>query len=175
MKQGILSGGMQQDMNNASPELQQEYDIFVSNGIRIIHGNAREAIINQLKGQEPADAVAMATVGVIERIESGAADKGKKINESVLLNGANELMNNIIELGEGSGAIKEMSEDDRVNAVKKATGMYIKNALESGKMTKEQLVQDAEALKQQFGEKSDPGQSPLARPRGYDSVAGVRG
>lgn len=143
MEKGILN-----DARKAPPELQQEYDILVSNALRIIHGKAREAIVNQLKNQEPIQAVAQSAVNVIERIEAGAASKGKRINEGVLINGAGEIIQNIIELGVASKATKPMKQEDVLKAAKMAAGLWIKNALDSGKLTKEQLVQGAQALKQ---------------------------
>lgn len=173
-QEGLLAqGGKQQQVD---PKSQDQFDIFVANGINIIHEQATaDAIINQVKSNpDPIDAIAKATLDVVVRLEESAASNGIQLEDSVKIAGANQLMGEIINLTEVSGGNK-LADEQKYQAFSLAVSMYLDGAIKSGKMTKEQLVQMGQEAQQtpegqQIAQQMQQGQQPVQQGGGQQPV-----
>lgn len=118
-----------------------QYDIFITNGMSIIYDSATsKKLINQIvKSPDPIEAVSDATLNVVGKLESSAESSKIKIQDSVLIQGSNALMGEIIGLAEAAG-MEPLSDEQKYQAFSLAVSKYIQRALKSGKMTQEQLI-----------------------------------
>ena len=137
-------------LNKPDPRLQEQVDIFVSNGIQIIHNQRLSGnLIKQLKNsKDPVDTISAATLKVIEMLEADAEKKGAKLQDATKINGANQLMGEIINLAETSKAIEPLTDEQKYQAFSLALSTYLDKAVTSGKMSKEQLMAHAEEAQQ---------------------------
>lgn len=131
------------------PAVQDTVDMFLANGLRIVHDpKVSDGLINRIvKSRDPAVAVAEATLSVVERLEGSAKENGRSIPMEHLAQVANVLMGEIIQMAETAG-MPPLDEEGRYQAYSLAVSKYIDSAVRSGKMPKEQLVQMAEAAKE---------------------------
>lgn len=143
MNEGLLAQGQ------ATPKNQEQFDIFIANGVNIIHEQkTTDAILNQIqKNPDPVDAIAKATLMVITRLEESAIANGIKVEDSVKIAGANQLMGEIINITESSG-MEPLVEEQRYQAFSLAISMYLDRSVKSGKITKEQLAQMSQGAQQ---------------------------
>jgi len=143
---GLLSKG---NTGSVDPAIQEQFDMFMSSGISIIHDKkVSDSLIKQLRiSKEPVDSIAQILLGVIRRIENSAESNGIKIDTSVKVSGANQLLGEIINLAETVG-MPPLTDEQKYQAFSLAISLYINEAIKSGKMTKEQLMQMAEEAKQ---------------------------
>jgi hypothetical protein len=139
MKQGLIN---QEQTAQADPKVQEEADIFVANGIRIIHDQkVSDGLINQIKSnKDPIVAIADATLSVVERLEQSSSQKGATLSDAAKIHGANQLMGEIINLAEIAG-VPKLNDDQKYQAFSLAISKYLDGAVKSGKMPKEQLAQ----------------------------------
>lgn len=137
-------------LNKSNPKIQEQVDVFVANGIQIIHNQrVSNSIINNLKNvDDPVDAIAAMTLKVVGLIEADAEKKGAKLADVTKISGASQLMGEIIHLGEASGAIQPLSDEQKYQAFSLAVSTYLDNAVSSGKMSKEQLMAYAREAQQ---------------------------
>jgi len=142
---GLLSQGA----NQVDPKIQEECDIFVTNGIQIIHDEkVSDNLIRQIKGnKDPIEAIAQATLSVVGRLEESAAQNGMKISDAAKIHGSNQLMGEVISVAEAAG-MQPLNEEQRYQAFSLAVSKYIDKAVKSGKMTKEQLMQMSQEAQQ---------------------------
>lgn len=125
-----------------NPEMQKEFDVFLANAMNIIYDKTVfDKMLKMIIGAEnPVEAIAQATLNVIERLESSAAKNKVKISDGAKVQGANHVMGEIIGAAEKAG-VQPLSEEQRAEAWQIAVSKYIDSALKSGKMTQEQVVQ----------------------------------
>jgi len=140
---GLLQG------QKVNPATQEQFDMFIANGLSIIHEReTTDAILNQIQSNpDPIDAIAKATLDIVVRLEDSAAANGMKLEDSTKIAGANQLMGEIINLVEVSGG-KKLADEQKYQAFSLAVSMYLDGAVKSGKMTKEQLVQMGQEAQQ---------------------------
>jgi hypothetical protein len=81
---------------------------------------------------------------IVSRVESEGNKNGVIFDLAVMLHGAQEILTTLLEM---SGI--ELQEDQVKETVGYMVGMYLDNAIETGKMTKEEVVQLSEQAKQQ--------------------------
>lgn len=121
---------------------QKEFDIFVSNGIKMIHTeNISDRVISAVAdSKNPVQAIADVTLNIVGRLEQSAAAKGKNLSLITLAYGANILMGEVINMAEAAG-MKKLTKPEKYQAMSLATGKYLDNAVKTGKITKEELAQ----------------------------------
>ena len=131
------------------PEIQEQVDIFMANGLRMIHSEEVSSnIVNSIvSSQDPLASIAKATVSVVNRLEESAAEKGVQLQQEALIAIGNQLMGNIIEMAEIAG-VEELTEEERAKAFSLAVSEYLGQAVDSGKITQEQLVGMGEQAQQ---------------------------
>ena len=170
MNEGLLAQGQ------ATPQNQEQFDIFIANGVNIIHEQkTTDAILNQIqKNPDPVDAIAKATLMVINRLEDSALSNGVKVEDSVKIAGANQLMGEIINLTESAG-MKPLVDEQKYQAFSLAVSMYLDRSVKSGKMTKEQLVQMGQEAQQSPEGQEIAQQMQQGRPQQMQQQAPMQG
>lgn len=113
---------------------QDLYDIFVAQGIKIA-----SEIAPRLEGKASIDTLGNALADTINKIETEGARHGIKFPLEVLLHGSNEILGYMIDV---SGVQADEAQIKGMIGV--AVGNYVQNAIKTGKMTKEQIVQLAQ-------------------------------
>src|SRR3990172_3485741 len=130
-------------------KLQDELDAITANGVRTIHN--KKVTDDLIKGitnaPDPVDAIAHATLTIIERVESSARQNNIMPDFESVAESVNILMGEIIQIVEIAG-LPPLSDEDKYRAYSLAVSKYIGDAVESGKMSPEQLQQMAEEMKQ---------------------------
>ena len=139
MKKGLIN---QEQTAQPNPKVQEEADIFVANGIRIIHDQkVSDGLINQIKSsKDPIEAVADATLSIVERLEQSSSQNGATLSDAAKIHGSNQLMGEIINLAEIAG-VPKLNDEQKYQAFSLAVSKYLDGAVKSGKMSKEQLAQ----------------------------------
>lgn len=131
-----------QEQGNVAPEQQEAYDIFVGQGTRLAQGAAKG-----LQGQANPQAIGDAMAGIVERVEAEGAKNGIQFDLAVMLHGAGNILQNLLVL-----AGVELDEAQTKEAVGHMVGRYLENAVQSGRMTQEQVVQLGQQAEQQGGD-----------------------
>jgi hypothetical protein len=128
---------------------QSQYDVFVATGMSIIYDTkTSEKLIQQITNSpDPIEAIAIATLNIVERVEASAAKNKIKIKDAVLLEGSNVLMGEIISMVEATG-MEPLTDEQKYQAFALATSKYLQGAVNSGKMAPEQLKQMGQELTQ---------------------------
>ena len=127
----------------ADPKMQDNIDMFLANGIRIVHNKkVSDGFIKQIVGaNNPVVAIADATLNVVDRLEGSASENGVgTLPPETLAQVANALMGEIMEMAEIAG-LKPLSDDEKYQSFSLAVSKYIDKAVKSGKMSKEELGQ----------------------------------
>jgi hypothetical protein len=111
----------------------KEVNAYVSNGMKLIHSEeTRDSIVTQLKSvEDQPTALAQTTVNVLQQLDRSSSNT---VSPEVVMQGAAPLMEQIMEIGEASGAM--VLDDEQVKqAAGMAVSLYIKKGMESGKIT----------------------------------------
>jgi hypothetical protein len=124
------------------PKIQEQYDMFVINGMNIIYDEkAAGQIVKRIVGsKDPVKAIADATVALVNRVVDSALENKVQIAKEALVHGSAALLNEIVTLAEAKGLAK-LSEDDKAQALNQATSTFLDNAVKTGQITKEELIQ----------------------------------
>jgi len=130
-----------------NPE-QVNYDIFISQGIELASAAAQ-----QMQGKASVDTIGNALYEIIKKVETEGEKNGVSFSLGVVLHGSNELLGHLIEM---SGV--QINEEQIKGAVGVAVGRYIQEALDSGAVTKPQLMQLAEQAQANMPQEQ-PGQN----------------
>jgi len=127
-------------------EGQELYDIFVAQGIKLASKTSEK-----MQGKISTELLGKSLFSIVNRIVTEGEKHGIKFNNSVLLHGSREIMGHLIKM---SGV---EIDDTRISAaVGIAMNEYFDNAVKTGKMTKEEVVQlseEAKALAQNAAQK----------------------
>lgn len=147
---------------------QKELDIFVANGIKMIHTDKiSDSIISMVvDSKDPVTALADATLSIVSRLEQSSEAAGRKVSYETLVAGANILMGEVIASAEAAG-MKKMKKPEKYQAMSLAVAKYLDTAIKTGKMTKEELAQlGEEAANTEIGQKMSQfnGEMPEAAP-----------
>lgn len=137
-----------------TPEQQELYDIFVSQGIKLA-GPAADA----LKGNASPEAIGGAMFQIVVRLEAEGKKNGLNFDLAVMLHGAIEILGALLKFAGVS-----LPEEDQKATIGYLVGMYLNDAMKTGKMSKEQVVQLAQQAEQsQAGQAIPAGEAPAGR------------
>jgi hypothetical protein len=131
----------------STPE-QDLYDIFVSQGIKIA-----SEISGSLQGKASIDTLGNALYDIVKKIETEGSKNGIQFPLSVLLHGSNEILGYLLDVSE-----VKVTEDQTKGIIGIAVGKYIQDALNTGKMTKDQLGNLAKQAQQTMTSQQQPQQ-----------------
>lgn len=142
---------MQPKESNPQGENQNQdlYDIFVSQGIKLA-----SAAGQQMQGKASVDLLGNALFEIVKKIEATGEKHGIRFELDVILHGSNEILGHLINVSKVN-----INEDQIKAVVGIAVGQWLKNAIQTGKMTMEQ----AQAMVQQ-GQQPAGGQENVTTP-----------
>lgn len=132
---------------NVSPEEQKEYDQFVTNGMNLIDDEkATPQILESIEGDgNPIEGLGLTLAAVVMRVEDSAEKGGKKLSPDVMLHGATELLEQMVELAEEAG-VHEFSEEEMESALYFGMDFYRSTRQEQGKLHEDELQQDFQGI-----------------------------
>lgn len=146
-------GGQEQvedETPNVDPEEQQQYDMFVKNGMELLYtveGKIEPEVLKRLStGKKPIDVLAQTLVWLVMITEQDAERQGATISDDVVMHGALELLEHLIEVAETTG-LHKYKEAERQGAWYQALDMYREaNSGEGGRFNQEEATAAFEAL-----------------------------
>lgn len=138
--------GMDEE-STVSPEEQQSYDQFVSNGMQLIYSEqGLPQLLESISGGgDPIEGLANTLAMVVIRLEDSARDQGQEFSGDVKLNAATELMEQMVELAEQAG-VHEYSQEDMDASLFRALDIYRSAREEQGTLPVEELTEDMQGL-----------------------------
>lgn len=142
--------------NQPSPE-QDLLDIFVAQGMKIVM-----KIAPTIKGTGSIDALGNALFNIVNKIETEGARNGVNFPQWVLIRGTKDILIYLIDTVQ-----VKVTEDQVKSIIGIAVGRYLKNALDTGKMTKEQAME----LSRQMQQQADPKQMAQPNPQQVQTPA----
>ena len=150
---GLLEGQAEQTAPARAPQQgrpspsatefdQEAIDIFTANGMKMIHNpKASDSIVKFImEAKNPVTAIADSVLRIVERLEETSAAAGKQPSLNTIAVGGNMLMGEIIASAEAAG-LKKLTDKEKYQAYSLAISKYLDEAIKTGKMTKEQVLQ----------------------------------
>ncbi len=123
-------------------QLEADGERFTAKGMKLIHSpQSRSAVVNVLNKNNPIESVADATVQVISRLDQVSDGR---VNDMVKIKSGLDLMMQIIEVGEASGKLQPMSDEEKQAAYAVSIEKYLKGEIAAGRINKEALTADME-------------------------------
>ena len=119
--------GQPQGPGGQPPIDQDGYDIFVAQGIRL-------ASQIDMQGKASVDLLGRTLFDVVSRVEAEGTKNGIKFDLAIVLHGSNEILGYMLQK-----AKVQIDEEQTKAVIGVAVGLWIQDALKSGKMTPEQL------------------------------------
>jgi hypothetical protein len=129
----------QPDQGNEGQNL---YDIFVAQGVKMVHG-----LEGKLKGNASIYDLGNALFYIVRAIETEGAENGIRFPLSVLLHGSNEILGHLIDVSQ-----VKITEGQLKAVVGVAVGRYVENVAPAGRMTRGQIGQFAQHAQGDIGE-----------------------
>lgn len=138
----------QGDQKELPPEVQEKLDLFIINGMNIIHSEEMsKTILTKVQNYpDPLKAIAELTVSLVQRLKESAASNGQNLGDTVIVHGGNILMGEIMKVLEAAG-MEPLTEKQKVSCWQLAVSQYLDSAVKSGEMTKEDLIAQANQVK----------------------------
>jgi hypothetical protein len=121
---------------------QDLYDIFVSQGIKIA-----SEVGQSMRGKASVELLGNTLFDIVNRIEAEGQKHGIVFDLDVLLHGSNEILGHLLKVAQ-----VDITEDQIKAVIGIAVGQWVINAVQTGKMTPEQL----QAMVQQQGGQNAP-------------------
>lgn len=143
-----------QGESNVSPEEQAMYDNFVGAALHQIWQDdmSHQAIMRKMKDEGPGNigkAIGHTAAMLCRSIEGGLKRAGREIPEDVLFAGAQEVVENLIEMADAAGMIpEEKKETIFEEAVLEGTKAYADAKQADGEVTPEQSAKAATELQE---------------------------
>jgi len=144
----------QEEGSNVTPEEQQEYNSFVSNGMKVLYDpKALPQIIESIRNDDgesdgnPVEGLANALVMLVMRVEDSALEQGQKISGDVLLHGGTELLEQMADLAQQAG-VHDFDESEIETALYLALDTYRVTRQQQGKLPEDELKADMQQLVQ---------------------------
>lgn len=144
-----------QTQQEVSPEIQEQLDIFISNGMSIIHNpQVSDGILSKiLKSKNKIEAIAEAIVLIINRLFDSASQNNQTLANETLIFGSNFLLGELITLAETAG-MQKLTDEQKTEALQRGVGMFIDDAVKNKRISKDQLIDMGNQVKQtQEGQK----------------------
>jgi GH24 family phage-related lysozyme (muramidase) len=122
--------------------VEADYRTMVAKGMKLIHGKeSRQNMLQALNSRNPVDAVANITYNVIARIDAALMKANKTISDEVKAVAANNLMGQILEVGEASGVVN-LDDNEKELAFSLAIQKYTDAEIKAGRMNKEMFAEE---------------------------------
>lgn len=156
--------------SNASPEEQQQYDLFVSQVYQLIYGPHSGDLVEQAIQKATPDNIVMVLANTAAKsiisVEKSAKEGGADLPDDVVFHGGAEIVSDLVDYAAKMGKVTEQQHDDIINQVAFQTiKIYGDQALAEGLITPEQQAQAKEHMQQEMqgmGALTDNQQPPMA-------------
>jgi hypothetical protein len=140
-------GAPEQGTRQATPEQDEQLSLFVDDGLDILASPSMgKTIKKQTGGDAPLEALAKIIVILIGRLETKATKKSP-LDPEVVMQAGNVLLGKAIEMYEQNIGQK-IGEEERMQAFNFMVSAYIQDAIDTGKISPEELKQLAQELQQ---------------------------
>ena len=116
---------------NATKEEQDQYNIFVDNGLKLLYSKKSfDAILKRLK-LDPVEGVASVVAATVARLDESFTQNGGRLDDAVILHGTKELVEVVVDTVESAGIHEYTKEDlttvmletmDMLRGIKQANG-----------------------------------------------------
>ena len=144
-----------QEDETVTPEEQEQYDLFVSNGMKLLYDQkVMPKLMESIRGGgnatedgNPIEGLANALSMLVMRLEDSAAEKGQPISPDVMLHGGTELLEQMADLAEQAG-VHTFDESEIETALYLALDTYRTTRQQQGKLPEDQLKADMQQLAQ---------------------------
>ena len=104
---------MGEDGEQASPEEQDQYEKMITNAMSTLHGEQSDLILEKLaQDGDPEQAVGDVVVSLIVKLYESAEEAGQPLSDAVILNGGEEILNEVVNLGMIAGVWGDIDEDE---------------------------------------------------------------
>lgn len=154
-----------------TPELQEQLDMFVLNGMNIIYEEGvTEQLVQQMQvTKNKAQAIGQTVTTIITRLEDTATQSSVPLDPTIVLVGALKIMEELFILAEGTGQVGDITEDLVKETIGTIVGTYLQDAIQVGKITKEELAALSKSIIdnpefQDTGAETVPGDIPEEQP-----------
>ena len=134
--------------SNVSPEEQNAYNNFVSNGLKVVFNEKTgKALVDRIRRTEdPIQGLAATTVLVVDGLAKKAEQAtGQPVADEVLFHGGAEIMSNIAELAQAAG-VHDYTPEDQEKAMYMALDMYGTQAMQDGTLDKGGIAKSYEQM-----------------------------
>lgn len=151
----------------ANPE-QDNYDIFVSQGIMLAGPAADE-----MQDKASVDVIGNTLFDIVSKVENEGKKNGVEFSLAIVLNGANEILNHLIEM---SGV--QINEEQIKAVIGTAVGRYVQDKMKTGAWTPQQaqeMAQQAQGAAAGTSTSEGPVQPGTAIGPAQPGTAGVTG
>lgn len=139
------------EMTNATPEEQEQYNMFVSQAYNLIYDDAMmPQIIEMLKGEgDPIEGLARAASMIISRVRASAIEAGMELSGDVLLHAGTEVLEDLAELSK-EAEVKDYTQDPDAleGAYFRALDIFRMELQENGELDPQANQADLELLAQ---------------------------
>ena len=130
------------------PKVQEHLDMFLANGINMIHDDKMDDTIKGIvDSEDPVTAISNMTLMIVSRLEGDMERRNIELPLEYVGAAADSLMGEIIQVAEMSG-LEPLTDEEKYTAYSIAVSKYIDQAVKEGKITTEQLQRMAEQAKQ---------------------------
>ena len=138
-------GGVEEYLANSDKSkgaIEREYRAMVAKGTKLIHGKkTRENLLRALQSDNPVEAVSSLTVTIVSRVDQAFRKINKDVSDEVKAIAANNLMGQILEVGEASGTVV-LEEDEKELAFSLAINKYMDQEIKAGRIDKDMLAEE---------------------------------
>ena len=128
---------------------QDSYDKFVLNALEILHSpETTNGIVNRvISAPDKVDAVGEIALDVVTRLEQSAEQNNFQITAGTIMNGTNTIVGEVINIAEAAG-MESMNDEQKYQAFSWTVSNYINNAVKSGRISQEELIQIGQQMAQ---------------------------
>ncbi|MFA5323822.1 MAG: hypothetical protein WC373_14215 [Smithella sp.] len=117
-----------------SNNMKADYVQYVAKGMILLHSaETRDAILQLLKGKNPVQMVANATVVIIQKLDSVTRNAGQEIQDVVKLFAAHEFVKQIAEIAEAARLFK-LDDAHQELALSVAVQNYVRSEISAGRI-----------------------------------------
>ena len=127
-----------------SQKVEGDINQFISKGMKLLHSEqTRDGVLKVLQSQpNKLQAVSDAIVPIVQKIDSSARTAGGEIHDMIKLQGTAELAQQVIEIGEASGAVDKFTPEETQTALAITVQDYLKGEISAGRIDPNILQQE---------------------------------
>ena len=163
-------------------KLNRQLSMFMVNGLKVLSDKKYiKKILNVIKTglHKPLHTIADVLLGIVISMVTDARKKGLALDNGIIAHGTNLLLGHFLQLLEAAG-MKPLTDEEKLAVYQMVVAQYLDTAVKMGLMTKEELMQISEQMKQtpqgqkvmQQKDEGQPGQPQPRQPQPGQSQTG---